>query len=296
MTMFPPRGRTTLFEPDETQPLRVRSRHPVPVEVRVSHLGVGYVDTETPVTDAIRLVLSTGWLGRNDEIDLAEALASIEGVVAPEVVDEDGYAHIALVEPDVPAADRLCWHIKDDLWLIHEGKVNAYLAFTQQPAVAYDTSMQTTGSIDLNAAQALMLVRALCSLRKWQLELQTEFERVATRLRNELRASSLARRIELAQHIDDTFVADNDRYVVSLIVGYRDDEARNVYRAAASALDRTRDLGSFDTVWTVFDRHTGELHLLEQGEVDPDSDDRHPSLREEDDEDEEDDPSSPELA
>ena len=85
---------------------------------------------------------------------------------------------------------------------------------------------------------------------------------------------------QLVEQIGNTYVSDEDRFVVSLVVGYAEDEdVTTAHQAAAKALSLTRDLGSFDTHWYVYDRQTGELALIEQGEFDPDSDERHPSLR-----------------
>lgn len=69
---------------------------------------------------------------------------------------------------------------------------------------------------------------------------------------------------------------ERDRYIVSLIVGYSDEDlARDggedegeisARAAAAAALDLTRDDGSGDTTWFVYDRQTGETHEFEQSD------------------------------
>lgn len=64
--------------------------------------------------------------------------------------------------------------------------------------------------------------------------------------------------------LGNTYVHSSDRYVVSLIVGYADDEAASPEHAAAGALALTQDAGASDTNWYVYDRKTGMLHLLEQ--------------------------------
>jgi hypothetical protein len=69
--------------------------------------------------------------------------------------------------------------------------------------------------------------------------------------------------------IDSIYVHPNERFVVSLIVGYGgpgQGEVRSPRRAAAAALDLTRDEGSNGTHWFVYDRKTGAMHLFEQDE------------------------------
>lgn len=68
----------------------------------------------------------------------------------------------------------------------------------------------------------------------------------------------------LAGEIGNTYVQDDERYVVSLIVGYHEDDAGSVQEAAQAALALTRGEGSDGTHWYVYDRATGVLHLLEQ--------------------------------
>lgn len=76
---------------------------------------------------------------------------------------------------------------------------------------------------------------------------------------------------KLASEIGNTYASNNDRYIVSLIVGYADasdsdDGVDSPEAAAAAALELTRDLGSLSTHWYVHDRKTGETRLLEQGD------------------------------
>ena len=77
-----------------------------------------------------------------------------------------------------------------------------------------------------------------------------------------------------------------DRYVVSLIVSYSEmalneeiqteydgldryvsNEPNKMKAALAAAIDLTRDEGSSDTQWYVFDRKTKQGRFIEQGEV-----------------------------
>ena len=69
-----------------------------------------------------------------------------------------------------------------------------------------------------------------------------------------------------------TIAADprTSRCVVSLIAGYGEDDGVETPEAAAAAcLDLARDEGAAGTHWYVFDRITGTMHVLEQGEFDP---------------------------
>jgi hypothetical protein len=70
--------------------------------------------------------------------------------------------------------------------------------------------------------------------------------------------------------IESIYVAEEDRFVVGLIVGYHGTEEdpfpRNAKEAAAAALRLTTDEGASDTHWFVFDRKTGKGRFLEQGE------------------------------
>ncbi len=72
------------------------------------------------------------------------------------------------------------------------------------------------------------------------------------------------------------YVRPEDRYIVSLIVGYREASADatnerpaidNPRAAAFWALRLTRDEDSTDTVWCVYDRVTDETILLEQADL-----------------------------
>lgn len=73
-----------------------------------------------------------------------------------------------------------------------------------------------------------------------------------------------------ADEIGNTYVCDEDRFVVSLVAGYspKRDGVKTPKDAVRAALELTRDDGASDTHWYVFDRKTGEMHMIEQGEVD----------------------------
>jgi hypothetical protein len=72
------------------------------------------------------------------------------------------------------------------------------------------------------------------------------------------------------EEIGNTYVGEQDRFVVSLVVGYgAPDETPEVTtpeQAAYLALDLTTDLGSHGTHWYVHDRQTGITHTLEQSD------------------------------
>ena len=79
-----------------------------------------------------------------------------------------------------------------------------------------------------------------------------------------------------ADRLETIYVRPRDRYVVSLIVSYRDNAADaldelpviDCPRAAAYWAHRlTVDEDSSDTIWCVYDRETQEVTLLEQGEL-----------------------------
>lgn len=73
--------------------------------------------------------------------------------------------------------------------------------------------------------------------------------------------------------VQTIYVSPNDRFIVSLVVGYDDDQMDgedfpvSPKGALAAAISLTRDMGSPDTIWFVYDRKTGETHEFEQGEV-----------------------------
>lgn len=69
--------------------------------------------------------------------------------------------------------------------------------------------------------------------------------------------------------LGNTYVDPDSRYVVSLIVGYGDNDVISPEHAVASALELTRDGESGDTHWYVYDRWTKTLHLIEQRDAEP---------------------------
>lgn len=64
------------------------------------------------------------------------------------------------------------------------------------------------------------------------------------------------------------YVQPDERYIVSLIVGYDADDATDAMDAAHSALELTRDGGQAGTRWFVYDRETKVMHTFEQVEFD----------------------------
>lgn len=72
---------------------------------------------------------------------------------------------------------------------------------------------------------------------------------------------------QLANEIGNTYVRQNDRSIVSLIVGYGPhDDITTAEEAAAAALDLTRDEGARGTHWWIHDRQTRRTFMLEQSE------------------------------
>lgn len=69
------------------------------------------------------------------------------------------------------------------------------------------------------------------------------------------------------------YVGPNDRWIVSLVVGYDDQQMDGTEfpvtpkGALAAAIMLTRDQGSPDTTWFVYDRATGETFEFEQDDV-----------------------------
>jgi hypothetical protein len=86
--------------------------------------------------------------------------------------------------------------------------------------------------------------------------------------------------------IDSIYAHAEDRFIVSLIVGYTEEDlfseqdaanggenTATPREAARWALDLTRDEGASGTYWFVFDRKTGKMHTFEQHEFDPEMED-----------------------
>lgn len=75
------------------------------------------------------------------------------------------------------------------------------------------------------------------------------------------------------EEIGSTYAGGDDRFVVSLVVGYGapadQDHVFTPQQAAYLALGLTQDYDCGDTNWYVYDRQTKHMHLLEQREFDP---------------------------
>lgn len=69
--------------------------------------------------------------------------------------------------------------------------------------------------------------------------------------------------------IDSVYVESNERFVVSLIVGYGATSplVTRAEQAAAAALALTTDESRADTRWYVYDRATKEMTRFEQGDL-----------------------------
>lgn len=82
----------------------------------------------------------------------------------------------------------------------------------------------------------------------------------------------------LLVEIDTIYADEKDRFIVSLIVGYSEDDLSGEspgevsditpQQAAAQALDLTRDEGARGTHWFVYDRKERQMFMLEQSEFD----------------------------
>ncbi len=68
--------------------------------------------------------------------------------------------------------------------------------------------------------------------------------------------------------VSSIYVGPDDRYIVSLLVGYASEDVRTPKEAARAALDLTRDCGAADTHWFVYDRVTQLTHMFEQSAFD----------------------------
>jgi len=75
--------------------------------------------------------------------------------------------------------------------------------------------------------------------------------------------------------VSSIYVHNDERFVVSLIVGYSPDRdgVRTPEEAALATLDLTRDDGAGGTHWRVYDRATGQTHTFEQRIFDTGDDD-----------------------
>lgn len=69
----------------------------------------------------------------------------------------------------------------------------------------------------------------------------------------------------IREEVDSIYVDRNSRFVVSLIVGYAEDEGvMSPEGAIHAALELTRDEGCATTHWCVYDRLTGIAKIIEQ--------------------------------
>ena len=69
------------------------------------------------------------------------------------------------------------------------------------------------------------------------------------------------------KEVDSTYITDNERFIVSLIVGYNADEFSPTAKAAcARALSLVTSDDRDSTQWRVFDRKTGKLKMFEQSD------------------------------
>lgn len=76
-----------------------------------------------------------------------------------------------------------------------------------------------------------------------------------------------------ATEVESIYVQPHNRWVVSLVVGYdEEDGVPDAKDAALSALELTRDGSQAGTQWFVYDRQTGHTHLFEQEEFDGNDD------------------------
>lgn len=76
------------------------------------------------------------------------------------------------------------------------------------------------------------------------------------------------------KEVGSIYVDENERFVVSFIVGYggHDDGVETAKSAAHWALELTRDEGCSDTKWFVYDREMGVMHEFEQADFEEDDD------------------------
>lgn len=71
------------------------------------------------------------------------------------------------------------------------------------------------------------------------------------------------------EDVSSVYLGDRDRWVVSFIVGYaEDDEVGSARDAARCALQLTTDDGRRDIVWRVYDREAEETFEFTQREID----------------------------
>lgn len=75
--------------------------------------------------------------------------------------------------------------------------------------------------------------------------------------------------------VDPVYVDPEDRFIVSLVVGYSNgrDKVKTAEEAVLAALNLTRDDNSGDTLWNVYDRKTGRSELVMQSDAEASSND-----------------------
>jgi hypothetical protein len=72
------------------------------------------------------------------------------------------------------------------------------------------------------------------------------------------------------QEIGNTYAGPRDRFIVSLVVGYqKENGVKSPKHAVAAALLLTTDDMQCETHWWCFDRKTGQMHLIMQGDAEP---------------------------
>ena len=69
--------------------------------------------------------------------------------------------------------------------------------------------------------------------------------------------------------VDSSYVLENDRFIVSFVLGTRD--AKTPEEALARTLTLIQDDESSDTVWYCCDRQTGTINAYRQEEFGPDN-------------------------
>jgi hypothetical protein len=65
------------------------------------------------------------------------------------------------------------------------------------------------------------------------------------------------------------YVEPEERYVVSLIVGYSDEDCASSEEAARAALELVTEIGAGGTRWFVYDRKADGMLSFEQKQFDP---------------------------
>jgi hypothetical protein len=180
---------TLLFATDTVR-WSVERSIPTPAVVQVTTEGIESCQDLTDGADTVRLVLEIcdlSWGGEDeaaDITDLVDRFAEIDGVVPPEWVDDDGTITIPLVDPDDPGERQLRWHIRDDVWLVHAGRLTAYFEAPEADLAAGALRLGFTH------AEARRAMQVFASVEQWQRDLLALFARLA----DDRRAAFLDRR------------------------------------------------------------------------------------------------------